>query len=722
MDKALEVLKKYYGYTAFRPGQEQIIRSILRGQDTLGIMPTGGGKSICYQVPALLNRGTTLVISPLISLMKDQVDALDSVGIPATFINSSIPPAEARQRMRDAAAGRYKLLYIAPERLESESFCALFTSLSIPLLAVDEAHCISHWGHDFRPSYLSIAKLIGVLPKRPVVAAFTATATPAVSQDIIHQLSLHSPAVVITGFDRENLSFAVNRSADKRSFLLQYLKQNPDQSGIIYASTRKEVEGIYEWLRKKGFAAGKYHAGLGDSERGSAQEGFLYDDIRIMVATNAFGMGIDKSNVRFVFHYNMPKNMESYYQEAGRAGRDGGAAECILLFSPQDIQTQKFLIEQNQVPPERKALEYKKLQTMVDYCHTPRCLRKYILDYFGEANSPETCGNCSNCQQDGELTDITLIAQKIFSCIRRMREVFGLTLVAEVLKGSANKKILQYRFNNLSTYGILQEYTLKEITELMKILVAEGYIQLSESQYPVAKLTPRALAVLKNEERVFRKVEVARPKTQVDNSLFEALRRLRKDLAAAAGIPPYVVFPDSTLAEMSKRLPLDEESLLGVSGVGEVKLQKYGRSFLEVIRRFAGEQEPSISPAAVSGPSGATVKNSQQDRGKSRGDAGKTPSHILTYSLYRQGKSLVDIASTRGLSLTTVQEHILRASIEGHTVDWDCLILPAHQQLILAAIKQLGAAKLKPLKEAIPDEIDFFSIRGVICKHNLGSN
>ncbi|MDA8442963.1 MAG: DNA helicase RecQ [Peptococcaceae bacterium] len=695
LEEALLLLKKYYGYPAFRPGQQKIITSILEGRDTLGIMPTGGGKSICYQIPALMLPGTTLVISPLISLMKDQVDALTSLGIPAAFINSSLAPREVRERILEAAQGQYKLLYVAPERLESELFRSQLYSLTIPLVAVDEAHCVSQWGHDFRPSYLSIAQLIADLPQRPVLTAFTATATEAVVVDIGNNLYLRNPNLYLTGFDRANLAYTVLRGVDKREFLLKYLQENRQQSGIIYAATRKEVDQLHQLLTQKGFSVGRYHAGLSDVERSRGQESFLYDDLRIMVATNAFGMGIDKSNVRFVIHYNMPKNMEAYYQEAGRAGRDGEPSECILLFGAQDIQVQKFLIEQGQTAPDRKAGEYKKLQVMADYCHTTRCLREFILQYFGEQTETDNCANCSNCNNDGELIDITVVAQKIFSCIKRMREMFGLTLVAEVLKGSNSKKVLHNRFDTLSTFGLLKEYTLKEISDLIKVLAAEGYIKLTEGQYPVAKLESKALAVLKNEVKVWQRV--MHPKERaVDNTLFELLRQLRKELSQQAKIPPYMVFTDSTLREMSQTLPLDEQALLAVGGVGEVKLQAYGKRCLELIRSYAAQQSTAKH----------VVKASEQ------------ASHFLTLELFREGKSLREIARERNLKLLTVQDHLIRCSLEGDVVNWDALIQTEYEQLILSKAAELGAEKLKPLKEALPAEVDYFTIKAVLCKHN----
>jgi len=591
LDKAKQILRKHYGFETFKEGQEEIIKSILDGKDTFAIMPTGAGKSVCFQVPAQLLPGVTLVISPLISLMKDQVDSLNEAGISAAYINSSLNYGQIEERLQKAREGYFKLIYVAPERLESQRFRELLQSVQLSLLAVDEAHCVSQWGHDFRPSYRAISSVIREQLPRPVIAAFTATATKEVKEDAIKLLLLRQPDIFITGFDRKNLSFSVMKGVSKRDFVLNHMQDNIGKSGIIYAATRKEVDGLWRELTRRGYRAGRYHAGLSDIEREESQEAFLYDDIHVMVATNAFGMGIDKSNVRYVIHYNMPKNMEAYYQEAGRAGRDGEPSACILLFEPRDVSIQKFLIEQNTRAEERQNNEYQKLQSMVDYCHSQRCLRKYILNYFGERDAPPSCDNCSNCNDETDYVDITLDAQKIISCVVRMRERFGTTLVAQVLKGSKNRKVLQSGFDKLTTYGIMRSYTEKEIKNMINVMVAEGYLTMTGGQYPVLRLRQESLAVLKNEEKVYRRVPKKKATREVDNNLFEILRSLRKELSTKEKVPPYVVFPDGALREMSEKCPQDLHSLAGIKGVGEYKLEKYGAQFVQAINSYLAGDE-----------------------------------------------------------------------------------------------------------------------------------
>lgn len=601
MEQAQQLLQKYYGYPDFREGQRRIVASVLSGADTLGIMPTGGGKSICYQIPALMLPGLTLVVSPLISLMKDQVDALTATGISAAYINSTLSGKEVNNRIRAARRGELKLLYVAPERLELDWFREEMSGLTISCVAVDEAHCVSQWGHDFRTSYLTVSPFVESLPQRPILAAFTATATPEVMDDMIRLLKLNEPEVFVTGLGRDNLSMSVLRGENKREFVLNYANTHAHQPGIVYAATRKEVDDLYERLSRSGIPAGRYHAGLPDKEREESQEAFLYDDIRVMVATNAFGMGIDKSNVRYVIHYNMPKNMEAYVQEAGRAGRDGEPSECILLFSPQDIMTQKFLIEQNPQDDERKRNEYRKLQQMVEYCYQTKCLRWAMLDYFGEAHDHKPCGICSSCRDERELVDMTRDAQIIFSCIHRMRERFGVSLVASVLKGSQNKKVLQYQFDKLPTYGMLRTRTEKQISELINVFIAEGYLALSEGQYPIVRLQPLAVEVLKSRQQVMLRAPepsaAQRPSSSrrrgyddgpsaVNETVFEQLRLIRRDLAEKEHVPSYIIFNDATLREMSVVCPTREADMLKIKGVGEVKYRKYGKPFLEFFQNM----------------------------------------------------------------------------------------------------------------------------------------
>ncbi|MFD1425776.1 DNA helicase RecQ [Kroppenstedtia sanguinis] len=703
--KPLELLERYYGYSSFRPGQEQIIASILDGHNTFAIMPTGGGKSICYQIPALMMEGLTLVVSPLISLMKDQVDHLNQLGIPAAYINSTLSVAQMQQHLQDAARGAYKLVYIAPERLESPRFQSLLREVPLSLVTVDEAHCISQWGHDFRPSYRSMSHWLQELPHRPVIAAFTATATQEVREDIARLLSITPPCVFATGLERKNLAFSVLHGENVRDFAVKYLKEHPSQPGIFYCSTRKDVEALHSFLTQRGFAVGRYHAGLSEEERWQVQEDFSYDRVQAIVATNAFGMGIDKSNVRFVIHCQVPRNLESYYQEAGRAGRDGEESDCILLFNPADIRTQQYLIEQSELTPELKSKEHQKLQEIYRYAHTQGCLQQTFVRYFGE-KAKEPCGTCSNCTAEEEQTDVSVEAQKIFSCVRRMRERFGVTLTAQVLKGSKAKRVLDLGFDTLPTYGLLRSYSEKEITHRIRILVAEGYLRLSEDEYPTLSLTPAAVEVLKGKRQVLLRLKKPKERTTPRREdLFEELRALRKSLSETEQVPPYMIFPDSTLTDLARVLPIDREHMRRVKGVGEKKLAKYGDPFLTTIREYAEKQ--GISPDAEQVVAVTVSSEKKSD---------SPPSHLTTWSLWQEGKTLDEISQERGLSPTTLENHLLRAAGEGHPVHWDRLIPPGDEAQIRQAIEKVGGTLLKPIKEALPEQITYTAIKAVLAK------
>ncbi len=585
-----EKLKEIFGYESFRQGQKQIIEQVLNGTDTLGILPTGAGKSICYQLPALLQEGITLVVSPLISLMKDQVDQLNIANIPATFINSTVDEREAHFRMKQVESGQVKILFVAPERFELESFNYFLQHLPIDLVAIDEAHCISQWGHDFRPSYVTFAERLSDLPTSPTILALTATATPRVSQDIQELLHISAEKTVKTGFLRENLRFEVVKGKDKRDFLKSYLKEHQDESGIIYANTRKEVEEVTEWLNRNHFPAKRYHAGLSEKERQKNQEDFLYDAVPIMVATNAFGMGINKSNVRFVIHYGMPATIEAYYQEAGRAGRDGLDSDAVLLFSPNDVRLRNFLIEQGEGSEQHKEQEYEKLRQMQAYVSSETCLQGYILQYFGDKG--EDCHKCSNCLDDRERTDVTLETQKVLSCVVRMEQRFGKTAVTQVLVGSKNKNLARWNFEKLSTFGIMKDYSQKAVGELIDFLTGEGYLAVSAGKYPLLGVSKRGIEVLQGRERVWRRAALSPEKSTAASEasfnaeLFEDLRTLRLELAREEGVPPFMIFSDASLKDMARIMPQGEEDFLKVSGVGQVKLKKYGTAFLEAVKAY----------------------------------------------------------------------------------------------------------------------------------------
>ena len=607
--KPLDILHKYYGYTSFRKGQENIITSIINKEDVLAIMPTGGGKSICYQVPALCLDGITIVISPLISLMKDQVDALNTMGIKASLINSSLSNSEYSKVLEEIENDECKIIYIAPERLDSMEFVNIIRGKNISQVAIDEAHCVSQWGHDFRVSYKKIPYFINRLDKRPIVTAFTATASNEVREDIVNILDLHKPAIYITGFDRENLSINIVKSSSKNKYTLDYVENHKNESGIIYASTRKEVESIYEGLLKRNYSVAKYHAGLSNEARKEYQENFINDDIKIMVATNAFGMGIDKPNIRWVLHYNMPQSIENYYQEIGRAGRDGEDSECVLLFSPGDVHTQKYLVEVGIENPERKRVQYKKLQQMVDLVYSNTCYRKSILNYFGEPFL-EDCNNCSNCLNEGEVVDKTLDAQKVISCIARMKRSFGATMIIDVLRGSKNKKVLDLGFNTLTTYGIMKNYSNEDLKTFINTLVSHGFLDVVENigprgSFPTIKLNEQSLKVIKQEIKVEFKEDKVTKSRYVENELYEMLVSLRSEIAKEEGVAPYMVFGDATLKNMTSSYPINKEEMLNISGVGEIKYEKYGKKFEEIIEKYI--KEKNIDKSKLDKVSGNTT-------------------------------------------------------------------------------------------------------------------
>ncbi len=695
------LLGEYFGFNEFKDGQRNLIETVLNGNDALAVMPTGGGKSLCYQLPSLIFKGIVIVISPLISLMKDQVDSLDQMGIESTFINSTLDEEIYFQRIRNIEKGKYNLVYIAPERLNSQMFLNLTKKIEISMIAIDEAHCISQWGHDFRPSYREIPKFINSLEKRPVVSCYTATATKTVMKDIVDTIGLIDPLVSIVGFDRPNLFYNVIKPGNKYDYLKDYLENNyKSDSGIIYCSTRKTVESLVSRLSQDGYSVTGYHGGMLDSIRDRNQEDFIFNRKRIIIATNAFGMGIDKPDVRFVIHYNMPKNMEAYYQEAGRAGRDGEYSHCILLYSSQDIVKQKIIIQSNNSQIEREKQLYENLQYLVDYCNTNECLRKNILKYFGETYEKENCENCGNCLSDSQMIDITLEAQKILSCIYRMNQQYGITMVVQVLRGSRNKRILERKLNELSTYGIMKDYREETVKEIIMALTSMGYINVTLDKYPILILTEKSIPILKGKIKVYHKEDLLYPEKEeikdIDSRLFEELKEFRMNESRKQQVPAFVIFNDKTLEELSIKKPLTHSEFLSINGVGTKKYESYGNDLKEIIEKYRNIEE---------------IEKNKDDNKERHLDR-----YLKTYGLYRQEYTLEEMAEEREYTIGTIINHLEKCEDIGYKIDWSRFIDDNIEKYILDSIEKLNTNSLKEIKESLDDSISYDDIKIVIIK------
>ena len=697
-------LQEHFGYSSFRPGQKEIINTILSGQDTLGILPTGGGKSVCYQLPALMLPGLTVVISPLISLMKDQVDTLTQQGVQAAYLNSTISSEEFQDIIQQLRQRTLKMLYVAPERLENPSFQAFLSKQNISLFAVDEAHCVSQWGFDFRPSYRNITQFINQLPQRPRMAAFTATATKRVQDDIVAQLELEEPGVFINSFDRPNIKFSVvepnNRLATLHSLI------NHDEAIIIYASTRKQVDKLHIELKQEGYAVNKYHAGMEHDQRQQSQSEFINDECNIIVATNAFGMGIDKTDVRKVIHFNLPKDLESYYQEAGRAGRDSLDAEAILLYHSQDIMTNKFLIAQS-----NDELAHRRLEMMIQYASFTGCLRNFILRYFGEFPN-EPCGNCSNCMGEMRQIDVTKEAQMILSCMLRMKHQFGMTMIIDVLRGSQNQRVLDNRFDELSTYGIMKTYSVQQIRDIISALLAYQYISVTEHRGLYATEASKMLLMgqtsLTIKERKYLKASTSRRRTvskNVNPDLYEQLRQVRAQLAKEEGMPAYIIFSNKSLEDMASRMPNTYEEFLDVEGVGSVKAEKYAGYFL-----------PAIQEYSSSNPN-ATVESEPHRESVETQSSGGQSSYHLSAQYAERGLTPLEIAIERNITEATVLSHLTQAAEQGDLEVFDADVSSYIKNQIKQAIRKVGTNSLKDIKEALPDKISYDDIKYVLIDY-----